>query len=146
MRYFQRRMQPHVVDDLVQDTLMAIHNKRATYNPKYPCGAWVATIARHKMIDYVRVHASKNHVSVDDVILQDTNNPVHDFEVKQYLDSILQGSAITDQQLDLIEQVKIQNHSVKDVAQKMGKSPSWVKVNVHRTMTKLKQFAQFKNK
>ena len=45
-RYFRRRVPPHHLDDLVQDVLLALHAKRATYDRTRPFLPWLAAIAR----------------------------------------------------------------------------------------------------
>lgn len=48
--YFRRRM-PTLLDDcedLVQETLLAVHLQRGTYDPEFPVLAWMTAIARHK--------------------------------------------------------------------------------------------------
>ena len=48
-------------EDLVQETLIAMHSRRATYEPSQPLTAWVYGIARYKLIDEYRrtTNASK---------------------------------------------------------------------------------------
>ncbi len=41
-------------EDLVQEVLLAIHLKRHTYDTGEPLTPWVHTIARYKLIDYLR--------------------------------------------------------------------------------------------
>jgi DNA-directed RNA polymerase specialized sigma24 family protein len=41
-------------EDLAQEVLLAIHLKRHTYNTGEPLTPWVHTIARYKLIDYLR--------------------------------------------------------------------------------------------
>lgn len=53
-QFFSRRLPPSVVDDIVQDTLIGIHQKRHTYNSSRPIKPWLAAIARYKHIDYLR--------------------------------------------------------------------------------------------
>jgi RNA polymerase sigma-70 factor, ECF subfamily len=45
---------PDEIEDLVQETLLAIHNQRHTYDKAQPLTAWVHAIARYKMIDLFR--------------------------------------------------------------------------------------------
>src|SRR5271155_5556704 len=45
---------PDEVEDLLQELLLAIHNKRHTYDPKQPLTAWVQAIARYKLVDLLR--------------------------------------------------------------------------------------------
>jgi Sigma-70 region 2 len=53
-RYFQRRLPPGEVDDAVQETLLAVHRRRHTYDPQYALGPWSAAIAKRKWIDQLR--------------------------------------------------------------------------------------------
>ena len=42
------------VEDIVQETLLAIHLKRQTWDSEARLAPWVYTIARHKIIDAMR--------------------------------------------------------------------------------------------
>ena len=53
-RYYARRLPPAMTEDAVQDVLLAIHEKRHTYDPSRPFGPWLAAIARYKWIDRLR--------------------------------------------------------------------------------------------
>src|ERR1700743_4026959 len=52
--YYARRLDPAAAEDAVQETLIAIHTRRATYDPTLPFTAWVYGIARYKLIDEYR--------------------------------------------------------------------------------------------
>jgi RNA polymerase sigma factor (sigma-70 family) len=66
--YFQRRLSrdPAEVDDLVQETLMAIHNRRGTYDRSQMFTAWIFAIARYKLVDHFRRSGRKRSVPLDD--------------------------------------------------------------------------------
>src|SRR5216683_1569993 len=53
-------------EDLVQEVLLAIHLKRHTYDVGEPFTPWVHTIARYKLIDYLRRTRSTASVSLDE--------------------------------------------------------------------------------
>ena len=59
--YLRRRLAriPDDVEDLVQETLLAVHNQRHTYDAAQPVTAWVHAIARYKMIDLLRRRAGR---------------------------------------------------------------------------------------
>ena len=62
LRAFLRRrlaQRPDEVEDLVQETLLAVHNQRHTYRPDLPVTAWAHAIARYKLIDWLRAHRVK---------------------------------------------------------------------------------------
>ena len=57
--FLKRRLSrlPDEVEDLVQETLLAVHNQRHTYDAGQPLTAWVHAIARYKLIDLLRRRA-----------------------------------------------------------------------------------------
>src|ERR1700710_596551 len=57
-RYYAGRLPPAMVADAVQDTLLAIHEKRHTFDPSRPFEPWLAAIARYKWIDRLRAMKS----------------------------------------------------------------------------------------
>lgn len=63
------RSLPEEVEDLVQEVLLAIHNKRHTYRTDAPLTAWVRAIARYKLIDLLRRRSRGDALndSLDDV-------------------------------------------------------------------------------
>ena len=57
LRAYYRRRMPNLLDDvedLVQETLLAVHLQRGTYDPSFAVSAWFTAIARHKLIDLWR--------------------------------------------------------------------------------------------
>src|SRR5258708_26066686 len=53
--YYGRRCPPGVdAEDLVQETLIAVHTRRATYDARQPFTALAYAIARSKLIDALR--------------------------------------------------------------------------------------------
>src|SRR3990167_11238132 len=61
---------PDEVEDLVQETLLAVHNQRHTYDAAQPLTAWIHAIARYKLIDLLRRRAGRdalNHPPDDDL-------------------------------------------------------------------------------
>lgn len=44
-RYYRQKIAPDAIDDLVQETLMSLHRKRASYDPSRPFLPWLAAIA-----------------------------------------------------------------------------------------------------
>lgn len=48
-----------VIEDCVQECLIAIHQARHTYNPKRAFRPWMFTIAKHRTIDILRQRSSR---------------------------------------------------------------------------------------
>ena len=53
-------------EDIVQETLLAIHLKRHTWDDRQPLEPWARGIARYKMIDALRRRGFAEHKSIDD--------------------------------------------------------------------------------
>lgn len=138
--FYRRRLSgwPDDVEDLVQDTLLAIHNQRHTYQPDQPVTAWVHAIARYKTIDLLRAHQVREalHDPLDDGenALFDTSNS-DAAEARRDLDQLL--ATLPERQRLPIEQVKLEGRSVADVARETGMSESAVKIGIHRGLKAL---------
>lgn len=137
-RYYVRRLPPAAVDDAVQDALLAIHEKRHTYDPAQPFGPWLAAIARYKWIDGLRtmkVHATE--ALPDDLAVGDHGDSIQDARSLELLLDKLKPA-----QSDVIRLVKLQGLSIAEAAAKTGQTVSLVKVNVHRGLGRLSAIVQ----
>jgi RNA polymerase sigma-70 factor, ECF subfamily len=139
--YLRRRLGglPEEVEDLLQELLLAVHNKRHTYDPKQPLTAWVQAIARYKLVDLLR-HRSRRDVLTDSLDEDDQvfATTVNDAAEAQYdVAKLLLG--LPDRQRLPILYVKIEGASVTDTAVRTGMSKSAVKVGIHRGLKALAQ-------
>lgn len=133
-RYFRRRVPPHQLDDLVQDVLMALHAKRATYDPTRPFLPWLAAIARYRWVDHLRkVYKHESELLEDNDAYVDSDEDV--VEARVSLERLFVH--LPDSQAEAIELVKIEGHSIREASEITGQSESLVKVNIHRGLKKL---------
>jgi RNA polymerase sigma-70 factor (ECF subfamily) len=132
-RYYARRLPPALVDDAVQDALIAIHQKRHTYDPARPFRPWLAAIARHKWIDRLRAMGRERTDALpDDVAVPDHEQAVTSAAVLRELMGTLKPA-----QADAIRLVKLEGYSIEEASARTGQSGSLVKVNIHRGLAKL---------
>src|ERR1700691_2046741 len=132
--YLRRRLKglPDEVEDLLQELLLAVHNKRHTYDSKQPLTAWVQAIARYKLVDLLRRRSRSNvltdSLDEDDQVFATTANDAAEaqFDVAK----LLRG--LPDRQRLPILYVKIEGASVTDTPVRTGMSESAVKVGIHR--------------
>ena len=137
-RYYARRLPPSMVEDAVQDTLLAIHVKRHTYDPARPFGPWLSAIARHKWIDKLRaMKATPTEEMSDDISVPDHGDAVATLSSLERLLGELRPA-----QSEVIRLVKLQGHSVAEAAARTGQSISLVKVNIHRGLGRLTAIAK----
>jgi RNA polymerase sigma-70 factor, ECF subfamily len=125
------------VEDLVQDTLLAIHNQRHTYQANRPLTAWVHAIARYKLIDLFRSRAVREnlHEPLDDELAVFAHDDLNALEAQRDLDVLLRQ--LPDHLRLPIEHMKLEGLSVTETAKVTGMSESAVKVGVHRGLKAL---------
>jgi RNA polymerase sigma-70 factor (ECF subfamily) len=133
--YYARRLDSGAAEDAVQETLIAIHTRRATYDPALPFTAWVYGIARYKLIDeYRRVHR-RAAVPLDeagDLFAADEATPA---TARRDVEKLL--ARLPPARRDLVRQVKLEGRPIADIAAETGMSESAVKVTVHRALKSL---------
>ena len=124
------------LEDLVQETLLAVHAKRHTFNPSEPVGPWLFAIARYRMIDAIRRRRTEGvRVDLDDV--PDLPADADPEEATASLDVGRLISTLPRQMRVPIELTKLQGMSVQDAAAQAGMSVSAIKVGVHRGLKRL---------
>lgn len=137
--YFRRRLsqRPDDVEDLVQDTLLAVHNQRHTYRPDEPLTAWIHAIARYKLVDWLRAHAAREarHDPIDESsdLLAGSDDEAQ--QARRDLGRLLEQ--LPDRQRLPILHVKVEGLSVVETAQRIGMSESAVKIGIFRGLRAL---------
>ena len=137
-RYYARRLPSSMIDDVTQETLIAVHEKRHTYDPSRPFGAWLAAIARYKWIDRLRtLKATPSESLSDDLAVEDHASAITSAAVLERMLEILKPA-----QSEVIRLVKLYGYSVEEAALHTGQSVSLVKVNIHRGLARLTDLAR----
>lgn len=139
--YFKRHLVrsgrgPEEAEDLVQETLLAIHLKRHTFDVGTLLTPWVHAIARYKLIDHLRrSRLSRVNVPLDDhqyLMAPDDHASVESTcDVGKLLDRLPQNARRA------IEAVKLEGNSVSETAVRYGMSESNVKISIHRGLKAL---------
>jgi RNA polymerase sigma-70 factor (ECF subfamily) len=136
--FYARRLPPAMVDDAVQDTLIAIHEKRHTYDPARPFKPWLIAVARYKWIDRLRsMGRSRTEELPEEIAVQDHESSVTSSVVLARLMTELKPA-----QAEAIRLVKIEGYSVEEASEKTGQSGSLIKVNIHRGLARLAAIVQ----
>jgi RNA polymerase sigma-70 factor (ECF subfamily) len=125
-------------EDLVQEVLLAIHLKRHTYDTGELFTPWLYTIARYKLIDYLRRIRTAASVPIDEgteIMAQDDNADAESsYDVRRLLERLPEKVRCA------IECVKLEGRSVAEAAVRCGISESGVKINIHRGLRTLAAF------
>jgi len=130
--YFGKRLGAGAADveDLVQDTLLAIHLKRETYDPAQPFTPWAYMLARYKLLDHFRRTGTRKSVPIEEAGALFAAETAEEGVVRRDLGKLL--SVLPPRQSQLLQDVKITGLSMEEAAAKSGMSVSAVKVSVHR--------------
>lgn len=132
-RFFSQKIAADAVDDLVQETLISLHRKRASYDPSRPFLPWLAAIARYRWVD--RLRQTYRHAADE---LQDQHSEESHEDVvgaKISIDNLLHQ--LPQAQALAIRLVKIDGLSIAEACIKCSQSEPLVKVNIHRGLKKL---------
>lgn len=135
LRYYRRKVPPEQIDDLVQDTLLSVHRKLASYDPARPLIPWLAAIARYRFVDHLRIayRTAADTLYDDDTAVADDEE--QGIVARLSLDRLFE--ALPQAQCRAIELVKIEGLSISEASASTGQSESLVKVNIHRGLKRL---------
>ncbi len=142
--FLRRRMQsiPDDVEDLVQETLLAIHLQRGTHDPEVSVSRWVLAIARHKLIDLWRRRGRREalHDPLDELAEGDQPAVWEELPVRRDLETLLGG--LPGAQRQAIALTKLEGLSVAEASERTGVSASALKVQVHRGLKRLAELVR----
>ena len=132
--FFRRRLirLPDEAEDLVQETLLAVHNCRHTYDPGQPLTAWIHAIARYKLADMLRRRAG--HEALNDPLADEDDVLVSaDMQATDARrDVAMLLAQLPDRQRLPIQYVKLDGLTVAEAARLTGMSEAAVKIGMHR--------------
>jgi RNA polymerase sigma-70 factor (ECF subfamily) len=126
-------------EDALQESLLAIHLKRHTWDPAQPLTPWLAAIARNKVIDSMRRRGRRAETDIadfEDVLAApaETERVERERERQGALRLLEQ---LSEKQREAIEAVSIRGESPRDAAKKLGVSEGALRVSVHRGLKAL---------
>lgn len=129
--YVRRRISHGGVDpeDVVQETLLAIHLKRHTWMADAPVLPWAFAIARFKLIDAFRRRGRRVEVDLDDVadsLAQPEEETVSEREIDRALEALAPG------QRAVVSAISVDGRSIAETASAMGMNETAVRVALHR--------------
>lgn len=133
------RAEPSEAEDVLQETLLALHLSLHTYDPGSPVTAWAHAIARHKVIDHLRrTGRHSGHLDVDTVT--EAFSETHESATESRLDVARALATLPERTRTLIDRVKLQGHTTAEAAAAAGMSETAVKVAIHRGLRRLARF------
>jgi RNA polymerase sigma factor (sigma-70 family) len=122
-------------EDVVQETLLAVHLKRQTWDERQSLLPWARAIAQNKLVDSLRRRGRPVHVPLDEIsevlAVDDASVAINGVDAERAL-SRLQG-----RQRDIVLAISIEGASARQVADRLGMTEGAVRVALHRALKSL---------
>jgi RNA polymerase sigma-70 factor (ECF subfamily) len=136
--YFSRRLRrdPDDVEDLVQDTLIAIHTRRETYDRAQALTPWVYAVARYKLIDHYRRSGRRVFTPLEDAG-SELRVEDHGAAVAARRDVERALAALSERTRAIIRDTRIEGLSMAEAAERAGLTEGAAKVAAHRGLKAL---------
>jgi RNA polymerase sigma-70 factor (ECF subfamily) len=129
------RMGDADVEDAVQETLLAIHLKRHTWDPSQKLAPWVNAIARHKIIDAMRRRGARRVEPIED--FQDFLAAPADEDPHAVSDAKKLMEALSPRQRDIVQSISLNGQSIAATAARLSMTEVAVRVALHRALKSL---------
>jgi RNA polymerase sigma-70 factor (ECF subfamily) len=136
--YARRKVEQGGIDpeDIVQETLLAIHMKRHTWRDDAPVTPWLYAIARYKVIDACRRRGRRAEIEIGEItetFAEPERETVSDREIGRALETLAPG------QRSVVAAVSVDGLSIRETAKSLGMTETAVRVALHRGLTAIAQ-------
>jgi RNA polymerase sigma-70 factor, ECF subfamily len=129
-------------EDVVQESLVALHRARHTYDPSRPFAPWMYAIAQNRLIDALRLQRRRLLREIQpDLTAEPSRSPVQERDALR-ADVRRAVAGLPARQREVIELLKFEDLSVRDVARRLGMSEANVKVTAHRGYRALRRLIE----
>ncbi len=143
-RLRQLGLDAHESEDVVQEALIGIHLKRATWDEARPILPWVHAIARYKMLDAARRmgRTRRRHVAtpVEDwaeiLAAPQTAPEISVSEIERLLETL------PERQQQVVRALTVDGGTVRETAAQFEMSEGAVRVALHRGLSRLREMAR----
>lgn len=116
-------------EDIVQETLLAIHVKRHTWRQDAPVTPWLYAIARYKLIDAFRRRGRRIEIEIGEIaetLAGPEPEAVSDREIGRALGTLAPG------QRSVVAAISVDGRSIGETAKSLGMTETAVRVAHHR--------------
>lgn len=119
-------------EDIVQETLLAIHLKRHTWRQDAPIKPWLFAIAKHKLIDAFRHRGRLAEIDIGEIaetFAEPASETASNREIGHALAALAPG------QRSVVTAISVDGRSIGETAKWLGMSETAVRVAFHRGLT-----------
>lgn len=131
LQRFGRGTAGDLVEECVQESLLAIHRARHTYDPARRFRPWLLTIVRHKAIDLLRRDRVRHHEPLPAADLR-TSEALAFHDPSHRLDAAAVLKRLDPKHRSALVLTKLEGCSIEEAASRAGVSVPAMKTRVHR--------------
>ncbi|MBP2236983.1 RNA polymerase sigma-70 factor (ECF subfamily) [Sinorhizobium kostiense] len=116
-------------EDVVQETLLAIHVKRHTWRTDGPVMPWLYAIARHKLVDALRRLGRGPQIDIgelQDQLAAEEAETVRAWEIDRALETLTPG------QRSVVTAISLEGRTIAEAARSLEMKETAVRVALHR--------------
>ena len=135
----RRTVDPHDLDDVYQETLMALHRVRHTYQASRPFEPWLFGIARHVAADHARRRRTRTRWEVVTDAPPEIATGGDGAGPRQLTEALAQLSPA---QREAIELLQLEGLSLEAAAARVGATTGAFKVRAHRAHKALRRLLE----
>ncbi len=126
---------PDACEDIVQETMLAIHQKRHTWREDMPVRPWLYAIVRYKVIDAFRARGQRVSLPVEDLAnvlaAPDGPDPTERNDAERVI------AALDSRSAEIVRAIGLDGASIGDTASALGMTEGAVRVALHRALKRL---------
>ena len=119
-------------EDIVQETLLAIHAKRHTWRDSEPVLPWVYAITRYKVVDAYRRRGRRVELDINDFadrLEAEQTETASEHEISRALETLADG------QRRVVRAISVEGRTISETARAFGMKETAVRVALHRGLT-----------
>jgi RNA polymerase sigma-70 factor, ECF subfamily len=121
------------IDDAVQETLVAVHHARHTFDGRRPFAPWFYAIARNRFVDVLRREQRVRQHELSGAVWPELPSATDDGTARVDMEAVQQALAsLPARQREIVEAIKLRDESVRDIAARLDMTMTSVKVTAHR--------------
>ena len=133
--FARARLSDADTEDVVQETLLAIHLKRQTWDQSQRVTPWINAIARHKAIDAMRRRGARRVEPIEDfeavIAAPEQQDPHTRSDVERLM------AQLTPRARDIVRAISLEEQSITATAGRLGMTEVAVRVALHRALKSL---------
>ncbi|MCB0354463.1 MAG: RNA polymerase sigma factor [Bdellovibrionales bacterium] len=123
-------------EDICQEILLSVHLSLPTFHPKNSFHAWLFTIARRRLIDFLRLKKKRSgEAAVEGSFFDDFRAPEEHAGFAEFIEVM---SQLSEQKRQALSLVHLQGLSTSEAAARLEISETNLRVTLHRAVKTVK--------